>query len=112
MVVILMNGNSNLDLDSHRKTSTVDYSTSMALIMHSQHLSRDDPPSPPPQPPPSPASWNRLLSVRCVTRRHPSILTLHKVGRPYTSKDLNPGVIVGFQVSTPICWDLPPLSLA
>jgi hypothetical protein len=64
----------------------------MSFSTPPQDRSRDDPPSPPPQPPPSPASWNRLHSVRCVTRRHPSILTLRQAGRPCAVGHLNPGV--------------------
>jgi hypothetical protein len=64
----------------------------MSFFSPTQGRSRDDPPSPPPQPPPSPASWNRLHSVSCVTRRHPSILTLRQAGRPCAFGHLNSGV--------------------
>lgn len=94
MVIMLVNTTSRIDLNNNQNTHTSD-PASLAINMHSQHRSRDDPPSPPPQPPPSPASWNRLLSVRCVARRHPSLLTLREARRPCTVANLNSGVMVG-----------------
>jgi hypothetical protein len=92
MAIYPNNVNSSANLDNTHHTSTA---SSMVSCAPRQDCSRDDPPSPPPQPPPSPAGWNRLCSVRCVTRGHPHILTLRQARRPCAARDLNSGVNSG-----------------
>jgi hypothetical protein len=94
MAIMLVNITSLIDFDKTQNASTWSGPASETINMHSEHRSRDDPPSPPPQPPPSPASWNRLPSVRCVTRRHPGLLTLREARRPCAVANLNSGVMM------------------